>query len=95
MSEKKCLECEKDCPCECLEIDTGEYGSIYFCSMNCYEKSQMEDGEFGQYEGHYAECKFGGHFVEKWKEVVASLDIWRKLAEGYNKKLHEIGYYKK
>ena len=95
-NKENCFVCGKECPCLCFEIST-DYGCLYFCSMKCYNKSNQKydwDWDFGEYEGHYFECRFGGHFEEKWKEVVKSLNIWRKMALEKHKILHKIGYFK-
>lgn len=93
--EVKCFVCKKGCPCKCLEIDT-DMGSICFCSKECYNISNKEcswGAEFGDYDGHYSECHLGGHFEEKWKEVVKQLNIWRNMADKKHHILHKIGYY--
>ena len=57
----ECFKCKKECPCECFEVNT-DYGTINFCSKECYEKSNKEcswDAEFGEFNGHYYNCEFG------------------------------------
>lgn len=96
MKKKNCLQCKKECPCECLEIDT-DCGIIYFCSIDCYKKSDKEyswDMDFGDYEGHDEECHLGGHFEEKWKVVLKNLHIWRHMATEKHQILHKMGYFK-
>ena len=90
MNKKECYVCKKECLCSCFEVDT-DYFPIYFCSLDCYNKSNTENdwgADLGEYEGHYAECKFGGHFKEKWGKVVKQLDIWRDMAN--EKQLPEL-----
>lgn len=79
--EIKCFECHQICPCKCFEIDT-DYGLIYFCSRNCYNTNSKKygwDNEFGNYEGHYANCEYGGHFKEKWLDLRKQENVFEKL----------------
>lgn len=88
----ECFVCEKLCPCDCFNIDT-DYGIIYFCSLNCYDKSNKEydwDAEFGEFDGHNAECLIGGNVNDKHREVVKKLKLWRELAENRHRKMLQL-----
>jgi len=93
-STHKCFVCEKECPCDCLEIDT-DYGCIYFCSMKCYRKSNSEcdwDAEFGEFKGHYYNCELGGDFKKKWKKALKEEALYRKLYFDFHAKWKALKY---
>jgi len=94
---KQCFVCKHDCPCECFEINT-DYGCIYFCSINCYNKSNKDcgwDADFGQFNKHYHNCKLGGMFKEKWKEAIKQEELYRKLYFEFHAKWKALAYPKK
>jgi hypothetical protein len=97
MTKHICIQCEKECPCDCFEVDS-DIGCFYFCSKICYDisnKTNQWDADFGEYEGHYFTCEFGGKFEEKWKQAVKSLNIYQQQAERYCRELHEAKSKKK
>lgn len=93
-----CLNCPKPIQCTCIEFDTDR-GCYYFCSMKCYNEFNTKheddfDLEFGQYEGHYYCCELGGHFEEKWKELIKDRNNYEELYEEYHAKWKKLKYSK-
>jgi hypothetical protein len=91
-----CFVCKKNCPCDCLSVDT-DYGTIHFCSLNCYQKSNKEcgwDAEFGEFNNHFHQCEFGEMFKEKWKEAIKQENIYRDLYYQFHVKWKALAYPK-
>lgn len=96
MENKKseCFVCCKECPCDCLKVDT-DHGCIHYCSMECYKKSNEEygwDADFGEFDGHYFNCEFGGKFKEKWEKALKEVDLYKKLYFDFHAKWKALKY---
>ena len=93
-----CLNCPKPIQCKCLEFDTDR-GSYFFCSLKCYERFNVKqdmdlDLEFGEYGGHYFWCELGGHFEEKWKELLKDRNNYKELYEQFHAEWKALKYPK-